>query len=67
MSANEPDEELIAAFKAFGASSVDDKITFEKLKDALAEQGAHEEFNDEDLQIIFDEIAEASNKPLLEE
>ena len=60
----EEDEELIAAFKKFGATDVNDVISIETLRDNLMNLGA-EEFNDEDLWLIFDEIAGASKKPLL--
>ena len=62
MHQQEQDEELIAAFKLFGASDVRDTITFDALKNSLSDLDPGE-FNDEELKIIFDEIAGASKKP----
>ena len=59
----EPDEELIAAFKFFGVEDVDDQISIEKLSEVLAANG--DNFTDTELKMIFEEIAGASRKPLL--
>ena len=57
----EPDEELIAAFKMFGADDVESSVTVEKLRGVLAENG--EVFTETELNMIFEEIAGASEKP----
>ena len=66
MQAQEQDEELIAAFKIFGAESIEDEITMDQLKVALEECDSNE-FDEEELQIIFDEIAGASKKPMMKQ
>ena len=65
MSAQEQDEELIAAFKIFGASGPDDIISLEGLSNALENMEANKEFEEGELKIIYDEIAGASRKPML--
>ena len=65
MSAQEQDEELIAAFKVFGASGPDDVIGYEGLAQALEEMEANKEFEEGELKIIYDEVAGASRKPML--
>ena len=60
------DEELIAAFKIFGAESIEDEISIDRLKVAL-EACESNEFDDEELRIIFDEIAGASKKPMMKQ
>ena len=62
MMAQEQDEELIAAFKLFGADDINGQITLENLEAAI-KQYEGEEFTQEELTIIFDEIAGASKKP----
>ena len=62
MHQQEQDEELIAAFKLFGAENVKDVIKFDQLQAALDELDGGE-FKEDELQIIFDEIAGASKKP----
>ena len=49
MQSTPQDEELIAAFKLFGANSSEDVISFEKLKDTLSGMGSLEEFKDDEL------------------
>ena len=48
MMAQEQDEELIAAFKIFGAESIEDEIDIGRLKIAL-EECESDEFNEEEL------------------
>ena len=62
MQSTPQDEELIAAFKLFGANSSEDVISFEKLKDTLSGMGSLEEFKDDELQLIFGEVAGASQR-----
>ena len=63
MKDQQQDEELIAAFKFFGAQDEHDKISFETMKEALKAQEEND-FTDEDLLLIFNEIAGASEKPI---
>ena len=62
MMAQEQDEELIAAFKRFGPSDVKDVITLESLATAIKKHDG-EEFKEEDLTLIFNEISGAAKKP----
>ena len=62
MMAQEQDEELVAAFKLFGAPDINGQISLQSLEDAI-KQYEGEEFTQEELAIIFDEIAGASKKP----
>ena len=62
MSAQEPDEELIAAFKVFGAKDENDTISFHRLEQALKEINSLEEFEAGELRLIFNEIEGASRK-----
>ena len=62
MQQQEQDEELIAAFKVFGAKSSDDIISFETLEGALKEMDSYDEFKDEELRLIFNEVAGASQR-----
>ena len=66
MKDTQQDEELIAAFKFFGAKDENDIINFETLQNALNrdENKENETFGDEDLMMIFNEIAGASSKPI---
>ena len=63
MQGQKQDEELIAAFKYFGADSEKEVITFERLQAVLHKDD--EGFAPGELKIIFDEIAGASRKPTL--
>ena len=66
MKDTQQDEELIAAFKFFGAENENDSITFETLRNALNNEDnkENEQFTDEELEIIFNETAGASSKPI---
>ena len=63
MKDTQQDEELIAAFKLFGAKDHEDHINFETLQFYLREE-ENETFSDEDLEMLYSEIAGASNKPM---
>ena len=66
MKDTQQDEELIAAFKFFGAENENDFITFDVLRNALNNEDnkENEQFTDEELEIIFNETAGASSKPI---
>ena len=67
MQQQEQDEELIAAFKLFGAKSAEDVISYETLEESLRELQTLDEFKDDELRIIFDEIAGASQRTTAED
>ena len=67
MQQQEQDEELIAAFKLFGAKSAEDVISYDTLEESLRELATLDEFKDDELRIIFDEIAGASQRTTAED
>jgi Ca2+-binding EF-hand superfamily protein len=60
MQENEAEEDFVSLFKSFGAIDINDVITVGNLDQAMKEEG--ENLRDEELQLIFEELAGTSKR-----